>query len=388
MPRLLPLALTATLALALSPLSALPATAAQAAPVASIAGKPLTEAEFRKAAAAALGALEKQQTAQREQLKTQHAQELAVTRERELRTLLDQRALDLEGLTSGRSGLAVLGDLQVTVVDEADVKAFYLERQSQIQQPYAAIRDQIVEMLQNQRTDLETRRFTNALWLKHGIKALDKPKRVDIPGSGPARGAANAPITIVEFSDFQCPYCVRTVPEIQQVLAIYPDHVRVVYRQLPLRSIHPQAQAAAEASLCANDQGKFWEMHDALFALNGKLQDSSYADLATKLGLKADDFANCMTEHKHAKTVEADTAAADAVGATGTPYLLVNGRSLNGAASFNDMAMLVEDELARLGLASPVPVKVKPAQAPAPAAAAPAQAPAAATAAPAIKPAG
>ncbi len=388
MPRLLPLALTATLALALSPLSALPATAAQAAPVASIAGKPFTEAEFRKAAAAALGALEKQQTAQREQLKTQHAQELAVTRERELRTLLDQRALDLEGLTSGRSGLAVLGDLQVTVVDEADVKAFYLERQSQIQQPYAAIRDQIVEMLQNQRTDLETRRFTNALWLKHGIKALDKPKRVDIPGSGPARGAANAPITIVEFSDFQCPYCVRTVPEIQQVLAIYPDHVRVVYRQLPLRSIHPQAQAAAEASLCANDQGKFWEMHDALFALNGKLQDSSYADLATKLGLKADDFANCMTEHKHAKTVEADTAAADAVGATGTPYLLVNGRSLNGAASFNDMAMLVEDELARLGLASPVPVKVKPAQAPAPAAAAPAQAPAAATAAPAIKPAG
>ena len=388
MPRLLPLALTATLALALSPLSALPATAAQAAPVASIAGKPFTEAEFRKAAAAALGALEKQQTAQREQLKTQHAQELAVTRERELRTLLDQRALDLEGLTSGRSGLAVLGDLQVTVVDEADVKAFYLERQSQIQQPYAAIRDQIVEMLQNQRTDLETRRFTNALWLKHGIKALDKPKRVDIPGSGPARGAANAPITIVEFSDFQCPYCVRTVPEIQQLLAIYPDHVRVVYRQLPLRSIHPQAQAAAEASLCANDQGKFWEMHDALFALNGKLQDSSYADLATKLGLKADDFANCMTEHKHAKTVEADTAAADAVGATGTPYLLVNGRSLNGAASFNDMAMLVEDELARLGLASPVPVKVKPAQAPAPAAAAPAQAPAAATAAPAIKPAG
>ena len=388
MPRLLPLALTATLALALSLLSALPATAAQAAPVASIAGKPLTEAEFRKAAAAALGALEKQQTAQREQLKTQHAQELAVTRERELRTLLDQRALDLEGLTSGRSGLAVLGDLQVTVVDEADVKAFYLERQSQIQQPYAAIRDQIVEMLQNQRTDLETRRFTNALWLKHGIKALDKPKRVDIPGSGPARGAANAPITIVEFSDFQCPYCVRTVPEIQQLLAIYPDHVRVVYRQLPLRSIHPQAQAAAEASLCANDQGKFWEMHDALFALNGKLQDSSYADLATKLGLKADDFANCMTEHKHAKTVEADTAAADAVGATGTPYLLVNGRSLNGAASFNDMAMLVEDELARLGLASPVPVKVKPAQAPAPAAAAPAQAPAAATAAPAVKPAG
>ena len=211
---------------------------------------------------------------------------------------------------------------------------------------------------------------------------------MDIPGSGPARGAANAPITIVEFSDFQCPYCVRTVPEIQQVLATYPDHVRVVYRQLPLRSIHPQAQAAAEASLCANDQGKFWEMHDALFALNGKLQDSSYADLATKLGLKADDFANCMTEHKHAKTVETDTAAADAVGATGTPYLLVNGRSLNGAASFNDMAMLVEDELARLGLASPVPVNVKHAQAPAPAAAVPAQAPAAATAAPAVKPAG
>ena len=159
----------------------------------------------------------------------------------------------------------------------------------------------------------------------------------------------------------------RTAPEILHLLATYPDHVQIVYRQLPLKSIHPQAQAAAEASLCANDQGKFWEMHDALFALNGKLQDSSYADLTAKLGLKADEFAACMSQHTHAKTVDADTASADAVGATGTPYLLVNGRSLNGAASFNDMAMLVEDELVRLGLASPVPVKVKPAQAPAPA---------------------
>lgn len=386
MSRSFSLAVTATLALALSPLSAFPAAASapQSAPVASIAGKPLAEAEFRKAAAAGLDALEKQQAAQREQLKTQHAQELAATRERELRTLLDQRALDLEGQKTGRSGLAVLGDLQVALVNEADVKAFYLEHQSQIEQPYAAIRDQIVEMLQNQRTDLETRRFTNGLWLKHGIKALDKPHRIDVSGTGPVRGAASASITVVEFSDFQCPYCVRTAPEIQQLLTTYPDHVRVVYRQLPLKSIHPQAQAAAEASLCANDQGKFWNMHDALFALNGKLQDSTYADLATKLGLKADDFAACMSQHTHAKTVDADTAAADAAGATGTPYLLVNGRSLNGAASFNDMAMLVEDELVRLGLASPVPVNVKPAQA----AAAPAQAPSATTAVPAVKPAG
>jgi protein-disulfide isomerase len=389
MRRHLPLALAAALVVAFSPASVVAAAGPkQPSAVASIAGQPLTEAEFRKAAAAAMDALEKQQAAQREQLKTQHAQELAATRERELRTLLDQRALDLEGQKSGRSGLAVLGDLQVTLVDEADVKAFYLEHQSQIQQPYAAIRDQIAEMLQNQRTDLDTRRFTNGLWLKHGIKALDAPRRIDVPGSGPARGATKAPVTVIEFSDFQCPFCVRTVPEIQKLLATYPEQVRVAYRQLPLKTIHPQAQAAAEASLCANDQGKFWEMHDALFALNGKLQDASYGDLANKLGLKADDFAACMSQHTHAKTVDADTAAADAAGATGTPYLLVNGRSLNGAASFNDMAMLVEDELVRLGLASPVPVNVKPAQAPVPAAAAPAQAPTATTAVPAVKPAG
>lgn len=382
------LALTATLVLGFLPVT-VPATRAAAArtpALAVIGGKLLGEEEFRKAAAGALDALEKQQAAQLAQLKAQHAQELATTRGRELRSLLDQRALDLEGLASGRSGLAVLGDLQVTLVDEADVKTFYLERQAQIQQPYAAVRDQIVEMLQNQRTDLETRRFTNTLWLKHGIKALDKPKRLDIPGSGPARGAPNAPITLVEFSDFQCPYCVRTVPEIQRLLATYPDHVRVVYRQLPLKSIHPQAQAAAEASLCANDQGKFWPMHDALFALNGRLQDATYADLASKIGLNTDEFAICMTEHTQAKAVEADIAAADAVGATGTPYLLINGRSLNGAASFNDMAMLVEDELARLGLASPVPVNVKPATLPkTPTATAPVPA---ATAAPAVKPAG
>jgi len=358
------LALAATLAVAFSPASVVAAAGAkQPSAVASIAGKPVSEAEFRKAAAAAFEALDKQQAAQRERLKAQHAAELAATRERELRTLLDQRALDLEGQTTGRSGLAVLGDLQVSLVNETDVKAFYLERQSQIQQPYTAVSDQIAEMLQNQRTDLDTRRFTNGLWLKHGIKALDAPRRIDVPGFGPARGAANAPVTVIEFSDFQCPFCVRTVPEIQKLLATYPEQVRVVYRQLPLNSIHPQAQAAAEASLCANDQGKFWEMHDSLFALDGKLQDSSYADLAAKLGLKTEDFATCMNQHTHAKTVDADTAAADIAGATGTPYLLINGRSLNGAASFHDMAMLVEDELVRLGLPSPVAVKVEPAAA-------------------------
>ena len=358
----LSLALAAALVVAFGPARVVAAAAPkQPSAVASIAGKPLSEAEFRKAATAAFDALEKQQAVQREQLKAQQAAELATTRERELRTLLDQRALDLEGQTTGRSGLAVLGDLEVTLVDEADVKAFYLEHQSQIQQPYAAIRDQIAEMLQNQRTDLETRRFTNGLWLKHGIKALDAPRRIDVPGAGPARGAKDAQVTVIEFSDFQCPFCVRTVPEIQELLATYPEQVRLVYRQLPLKTIHPQAQAAAEASLCANDQGKFWEMHDALFALNGKLQDSSYADLAAKLGLKTDDFATCMNQHTHAKTIDTDTAAADIAGATGTPYLLVNGRSLNGAASFNDLAMLVEDELVRLGLPSPVAVKVKPA---------------------------
>jgi protein-disulfide isomerase len=332
-------------------------------PIASIGGKPLSPMEFRKEAAAAFGALEQQQAAQREQLKVQQALELAATSERELRALLDRRALELESQAQGRTGLAVMGDLEVTAVAEADVKAFYLEHQAQIQQSYAEVRDQILEMLTRQRTDLDTRRFLNSLWLKHGIIARDTPQRIEVQGVGPVRGAQNAPVTLVEFSDFQCPFCVRTAPELEHVLTTYPEQVRLVYRQLPLKTIHPQAQAAAEASLCANDQGKFWAMHDELFALNGRLQASSYAELAGKLGLKMDAFTACMDQHAHQKDLDADEAAANHAGATGTPYLLVNGRSLNGAVSFTDIALLVENELLRQGIASPITVKIKPAAA-------------------------
>ena len=172
------------------------------------------------------------------------------------------------------------------------------------------------------------------------------PVKVNTKGA-PSWGPKDAKVTIVEFSDFQCPYCSRVVPTLKQVVEAYDGQVRLVFRQFPLRSIHPQAQKAAEASLCAADQGKFWEMHDAMFADQRQLTDDSLKAKAQALGMDAEGFNQCLDSGQYAAAVQADLDAGQAVGVSGTPAMFINGRFASGALPYDQLAAMVEQELAR-----------------------------------------
>jgi protein-disulfide isomerase len=167
----------------------------------------------------------------------------------------------------------------------------------------------------------------------------------------PSFGPADAPVTIIEFTDYQCPFCTRFYKDtLGQILSTYEGRVRYVVRDFPLDSIHPNAVLAAEASECADDQGKFWQMHDALYDRQtewGQAADvmNEFEMMAQKLELDIARFSNCLSQHVHRNEVFADKQAAVATGITGTPSFFINGKKVVGAKSFDVFAQLIEAEL-------------------------------------------
>lgn len=163
----------------------------------------------------------------------------------------------------------------------------------------------------------------------------------------PARGPQCAPVTIIEFSDFQCPACSRYVNEtLPLILATYGDQVRYVFRDFPIPS-HPQAQKAAEAAQCAFEQGKFWDYHDMLFQNQGALDVPSLKSYAVALGLDESTFSLCLDSGKYAAEVQKDFDDGVAYGVTGVPTFFINGRKVVGAQPFSTFQSIIEEELAK-----------------------------------------
>lgn len=176
-----------------------------------------------------------------------------------------------------------------------------------------------------------------------------EPIRVAVEAEGfPSKGPPDAPITIVEWADFQCPFCQRILPALEQVLETYGDQVRFVYRQYPIAQLHPEAVKAAEASLCANAQGGFWAMHDAMFEDQEALAVPALKETARRVGLDGPAFDLCLDSGEFADEVTADLAAGRRAGVSGTPAMFINGRMLGGLQSFGSIAEIIEDELARI----------------------------------------
>ena len=171
--------------------------------------------------------------------------------------------------------------------------------------------------------------------------------RYKIPTDGfPSLGPADAPITLVEFADFQCPYCRQWEQETYKpLLAAYPGKIRFVYRDFPLTSIHPNAMPAAEAAQCANEQGKFWPFHDKLFS-SENLSDEVYKQYAQDLGLDMTKFNDCLTSHKYAQTIQADSDFASNLGINSTPTFFVNGLAIIGAQPLGSFTSVIDKELA------------------------------------------
>ncbi|MFO0597511.1 MAG: thioredoxin domain-containing protein [Myxococcaceae bacterium] len=170
-------------------------------------------------------------------------------------------------------------------------------------------------------------------------------RKVDIPSDSPAKGGkAGAKVTIVEWSDFQCPFCSRVVPTLKQIEDTYGDNVKVVFRHQPL-PFHNNAKIAAEASMAANEQGKFWEMHDKLFANQQALDRASLERFASEIGLDVGKFKAALDSGKFTKRVEEDSAAGMAAGANGTPTFFINGREFVGAQPFEAFKGVIDEEI-------------------------------------------
>jgi protein-disulfide isomerase len=174
---------------------------------------------------------------------------------------------------------------------------------------------------------------------------LEAPRAaVDVPAGAPATGPATAPVTIVEFTDYQCPYCHRVQATIDQLLARYAGKVRLVHMDFPLDG-HPGAVPAARAARCAGEQGKFWEYHRGLMTGKGTLDDADLRGRAASLGLDAAAFAGCLTSGRHDEAIQASFRQGEALGVTGTPAYFVNGRMLSGAQPYEEFARVVDAEL-------------------------------------------
>jgi protein-disulfide isomerase len=165
-----------------------------------------------------------------------------------------------------------------------------------------------------------------------------------IPAQRPVKGNESAVVTIVEISDFQCPFCSRVGPTIKKLHEEYPNDVRVVWANQPL-PFHDRAKPAAIAAMAAHKQGKFWEMHDKLFASQGDLTDDNFKKWASELGLDAGKFAADLADAEIAKQIDADQAGANAVGARGTPSFFINGKMLQGAQPYEEFKKEVDEAL-------------------------------------------
>jgi len=172
-----------------------------------------------------------------------------------------------------------------------------------------------------------------------------KEAQIKVAQDDNVRGNFEAPVTIVEFSDFQCSFCGRFHPTLQRILDDYPDQIRWVYKHFPLDQIHPQARPAAEASECAAEQGKFWEFADGLFENQTRFGESFYQELATQLGLNMSEFEDCVSLRKYQDKVESDLQEGIKAGVGGTPNSFINGQSIPGAASYEQIKSVVESIL-------------------------------------------
>jgi len=178
-------------------------------------------------------------------------------------------------------------------------------------------------------------------------KLLDDPVPIPTLGS-PAMGPADARITMVEFSDFQCPYCSRATAQINATLKAYPNDVRLIFKQYPLAELHPAAAISAAAALAAHAQGKFWPMHDVMFANRSRLSRPSILAWAKEIGLDMQRFTADLDSEAIRKAVVRDVADGDKAGVEGTPTVFLNGQRYNGDLAPEAIKPVIDSELKRL----------------------------------------
>jgi protein-disulfide isomerase len=239
---------------------------------------------------------------------------------------------------------------KVPVPSEEVVRKFYEDNKAVIKGSFIETALEIRNYLMKTGHDQTFAALMTKLRKDYGFRSLIEPERAKVATQGhPFKGPADAPVTIVEFSDFECPYCNGLVPTLRRLEQNYRDRIRIVYRQFPLNNIHPNAQKAAEASLCADEQDKFWALHDAMFADQKNLTVDDLKAKAAGVSLNPASFASCLDSGKYAGAVRDSVAEGSSLGVDGTPAMFINGRFLGGNQPYDEIAKIIDDELLRLG---------------------------------------
>lgn len=314
--------------------------------LASVDGIPITEEQVRLEGSADLESLE---------LKSLQMKAANILREHEilqenLENLVEERLLRAEAARKGITKEELLTQelpQEEKEPTQEEVESFYKANEYRIRVSKEEALPQILNYLKQQRQIQKRAAYIERLEIEHKVVRYLEPLRFEFKTTGyPSQGPASAPVVLVLFSDFQCPYCKTFNETLKQILKQYDQKVRLVFRQFPLTTIHPDAQRAAEASLCAGAQNRFWDMHDVLFENQKNLKEEAIKDQAKKLGLNMDGFSACLASNRYGKAAREDMRAGAAAGTEGTPTLFINGRYLNGGRSYAEVAAIIEEELA------------------------------------------
>jgi protein-disulfide isomerase len=316
------------------------APAKTAAPFATVDGQPITEDDILPQVQGQLRPLREQEY----QIK-----------KKALDDLINQRVVEAEAKKKSLSTEKLYEqevDAKVPEPTDVELNAIYTMQKEQINRPFEEVKAQLSQNLKRAKIQQARQEYSVRLRDQAKVAVLLSPPRVQV-GFDPARvrGNAKARVMIVEFSDYQCPYCGQVEATLKSVLAKHEGTVALAFRDLPLTQIHPLAQGAAEASRCAGEQGKFWEYHDLLFGDQAGLDRNGLIAKAAKLQLDAKQFDSCISSGKFKAQIQQDSQEGMRAGVNGTPGFFINGVFLNGAQPESAFERAIQDQLAL----SPVP---------------------------------
>jgi len=272
---------------------------------------------------------------------------------KKLEELIEERILTEEAKKRGVSVTRLVEEEvtnKIMPISDKDISELYYANRARIPVELDEVREEIRRVLTNERLAAQKALYIQSLRTSAKIDIALKPPltyRVDVPIAGaPIKGADKAQITIVKFEDFHCPFCKQTQPALEHILARYDGKVRLVHKDFPLDTIHPQARLAAEAARCAGDEGKFWDYHDKLYASSPKAAVEDLKEHAKEVGLNPQSFEVCLSTGKYKAAVQKDSDDGTRLGLTGTPAFFINGRELAGSQPIEAFAAIIDEELA------------------------------------------
>ncbi len=317
------------------------------APVARIGAAAVHLQDLGPDTAARLASIDQSYTRRLAELELSHRTSTQDTLSSASEDYLNARVLEAEAKAGSTTGAALLDAITGTPVGDAELHSYYDAHEKEIKKPYSEVETQLRAGMESERKQKAQRAYLAGLRAKYDAVVLVEPVRFAVPATGPARGPADAPVTIVLFSDFECPYCKALMPALDQTLDAYPRDVRLVYRNLPLTTLHPHADGAARAAACVEQQHRFWPFLEALFADQHKLTPDGLRETAARVGVDTQRYDNCVASEAPATSLDADAAVAKQLGLASTPVLFINGRMIRGSVRADVIADIVDNEMQR-----------------------------------------